>query len=61
MSQENQPNPMSTEEMQKTLDRLRVKLRDYQDSMDITAFAIKAIERDLQNTLQEDIEANENA
>jgi hypothetical protein len=50
-----------TEEfLQETLGRLRIKLRDAQDSMDVISFAIKALERDLEVKQQGEVdETNE--
>ena len=62
MSQPQEPkkeNPMSTEFLEKSLKRLRKKLTFDQDTMECTAFAIRAIENDLQKIQEEDSEANE--
>jgi hypothetical protein len=52
-------NPMSADHLTACLSRLRSKMTYIQDSMDVTAFAIKAIERDLQSIQEEDSKANE--
>lgn len=56
---EEQKNPHSVEEMQTSLERLRKRMTYVQDEMQITSFAIRAIERDLEETLKEDSKANE--
>jgi hypothetical protein len=54
-----QENPMSIEFLENSLHRLRKRMTYVQDEMDITAFAIKAIENDIQKINTEDLEANE--
>lgn len=51
--------PMTKENLEKSLSRLRKRLTYVKDEMDITSFAISAIERDLQAINSEDKEANE--
>ena len=46
-------NPMSADFLEASLKRLRKRLTYVQDEMDITSFAISAIERDL-NEIRED-------
>jgi hypothetical protein len=52
-------NPASAEFLESTLTRLRVNLRNYQDEMDMCAFTIRCLERDLEEIQKEDKEANE--
>jgi predicted nucleic acid-binding Zn-ribbon protein len=52
-------NAPTKESLEKSLSRLRKRITYVQDEMDITAFAIRAIERDLQQIETEDKEANE--
>jgi hypothetical protein len=56
MEKENVP---SKDYLEASLKRLRKRMTYVQDEMDITAFAIRAIERDLQELLTEDKQANE--
>lgn len=56
---EEQVNVPSKESLEQSLGRLRKRMTFVQDEMDITAFAIRAIERDLQQIESEDKEANE--
>ena len=51
--------PMSKDHLERSLKRLRKRLTYAQDEMDITSFAIRAIEHDLQEIQKEDLEANE--
>lgn len=51
-------NPMSSEFLEASLKRLRKRLTYVQDEMDITAFAIRAIESDLKAIEENDREAN---
>ena len=51
----------SVEFYQETLSRLRVKLRDAQDSMDVISFAIKSLENGLEAALEKENEKDENA
>ena len=51
-------NPMSSEFLEASLVRLRVRLTHAQDEMDITSFAIRAIEEDLKSIALMDQEAN---
>lgn len=52
-------NPMSSEFLEASLKRLRKRLTYVQDEMDITAFAIRAIEADLKAIEEQDKEAND--
>lgn len=52
-------DPLSKDYLEASLTRLRKRITYVQDEMDITSFAIKAIERDLQTILEEDKQANE--
>jgi hypothetical protein len=54
-----QENPASVEQMQNSLNRLRKRMTYVQDEMQITSFAIRCIEKDLEETLKEDVQANE--
>jgi hypothetical protein len=47
------------EHLEDSLKRLRKRLTYVQDEMQITSFAIKAIEHDLQEMIKEDSKANE--
>jgi len=58
--EDKKPELPSKDHLQKSLGRLRKRLTYTQDEMDITAFAIRAIERDLQEIDKEDGVANEN-
>ena len=58
---EEQENPATTDHMEQSLKRLRKRITYIQDEMQITSFAIKAIERDLEETQTQDEVANENA
>ena len=57
--QQEQANAYTTEEMQASLKRLRKKMTYIKDDMDVTSYAIRAIEAALNETLKEDKEANE--
>lgn len=46
------------EYLEQSLKRLRKRLTYVQDEMDITSFAIKAIERDLENLTKDSDETN---
>jgi hypothetical protein len=50
---------VTAEQLEQSLKRLRKRLTFVQDEMDITSFAIRAIERDLNQIKTEDLEANE--
>jgi hypothetical protein len=52
-------NPLNADHLQSSLKRLRKRLTYIQDEMDITSFAIRAIERDLEEIQNEDGVANE--
>lgn len=52
-------NPMNAANLEKSLGRLRKRLTYVQDEMNITSFAIRAIEHDLEQIQTEDKEANE--
>lgn len=52
-------NPMSQDQLTQSLTRLRKRLTYVKDEMDITSFAIKAIEHDLQEIQEEDKASNE--
>jgi hypothetical protein len=56
-----QENPVDSDYLNALLIRLRKKMVDQQDSLDITSFAIRTIEKDLENIQQQDGVANENA
>jgi hypothetical protein len=57
--QNEQVNPMSKDYLESCLSRLRKRLTYEKDSLDITTFAIKAIENDLTKMEEEDGAANE--
>ena len=57
--QPEQQNPMSEEWITACLGRLRKKLTVDQDTMDCTSFAIKALEKDLEELKTKDRLANE--
>lgn len=50
---------VNKDHLEQSLRRLRKRLTFVQDEMDITSFAIRAIERDLNEIQTEDKEANE--
>ena len=52
-------NPYSKDELTSSLNRLRKRLTYVKDEMDITSYAIRGIEMNLQEIEQEDKEANE--
>ena len=52
-------NPYSKDFLEESLSRLRVKLRDTQDTMDCVSLTIRTIERDLQDMEEKDGLANE--
>lgn len=59
MSNEIKPSEQTVESLNKSLVRLRKRLTYVQDEMQITSFAIKAIEHDLAEIKQEDSHAQE--
>ena len=61
MSKEKPQEQASPEFLQKSLDRLRKRLTYVQDEMDITSFAIRNIEAQLESLKEEDSKENENA
>lgn len=58
MSEANVEQP-TKEGLERSLGRLRKRMTYIQDDFDVTAFAIRAIERDLTQIETEDKEANE--
>jgi hypothetical protein len=53
------PEEINTEKLEDSLKRLRKKMTYIQDDMNVTSFAIRCIESDLQKIQEEDLLANE--